>query len=130
MVVSQMRCAGLLEVCRIRKMGFPVRLLTENFIERYSMLEPAMRNASELLQELVKKGAITSDGFALGKTKVFLRDALRNHLDGLRDACLMGIVIKIQTVGRRFVVQLRYATYQRIVTCLHEVVKKRIFHAC
>jgi|MDSY01.1.fsa_nt_gb hypothetical protein len=127
MVVSQMRCAGLLEVCRIRKMGFPVRLLTETFFERYSMLDPAATSASEMLESLTQQGSITVDGYAIGTTKIFLRDAFRDHLESLRDDCLMSIVIRIQRTGRRFVVRKRYLVHLRTVAKLRTVVADRNF---
>jgi myosin heavy subunit len=37
MVVSQLRYSGLLEVCRIRKLGFPIRRDNEEFYRRYKV---------------------------------------------------------------------------------------------
>jgi len=38
MVQAQMRCAGVLEVCRIRRVGFPYRLQFAHFLRRYGCL--------------------------------------------------------------------------------------------
>ena len=45
-VLQQAVCAGLLEVCRIRKLGFPVRLTPETFFERYLPLSRTTRSVN------------------------------------------------------------------------------------
>jgi len=42
-VLGQMRCAGVLEVCRIRRFGFPFRLAFAPFATRYWPLAPRAR---------------------------------------------------------------------------------------
>ena len=70
MALSQLRYSGLLEVCRIRKLGFPVRRDNEEFFKRYRVIEPSAKDLSSMLEKLKATGKLPDGQFALGKTKV------------------------------------------------------------
>lgn len=55
MMLEQLRYSGLLEVCTIRKMGFPIRRVFDEFLQRYGCISPSATNIDALLQDLVQK---------------------------------------------------------------------------
>ena len=59
MVLSQLRYAGLLEVCRIRQVGYPVRREFEPFMRLYGACAPGANDIDALLAALVADGTLT-----------------------------------------------------------------------
>lgn len=55
MMLEQLRYSGLLEVCTIRKMGFPIRRVFDEFLQRYGCISPSATSIDALLHELVQK---------------------------------------------------------------------------
>lgn len=55
MMLEQLRYSGLLEVCTIRKMGFPIRRVFDEFVQRYGCISPSAPSIDTLLSDLVKK---------------------------------------------------------------------------
>lgn len=74
-VLKQLRCAGVLETIRIRQHGFSHRLTFGDFLKRYCFLafgfnEKVMASRENCRQLLIR---LKMDGWALGKSKVFLK---------------------------------------------------------
>ncbi|XP_056145205.1 unconventional myosin-X [Lampris incognitus] len=87
-VLNQLRYSGMLETVKIRRAGFPVRRTFQDFQSRYMMIlrnkfpsEDARGCCSELLlrHDKMKKE------WQLGKTKVFLKEALEQRLEKERE---------------------------------------------
>lgn len=55
MMLEQLRYSGLLEVCTIRKMGFPIRRMFDEFMQRYGCISPSATGIDSLLSDLVQK---------------------------------------------------------------------------
>ena len=74
-VVEQLRYTGVLETCHIRKKGYSHRMLFEEFIERYRVLDlnfgqkinRPFANCAQILESTRIRG------YQLGRSKVFLR---------------------------------------------------------
>lgn len=62
MMLEQLRYSGLLEVCTIRKMGFPIRRVFDEFMQRYGCISPSALNIDSLLSDLVQKVRVVSCG--------------------------------------------------------------------
>ena len=108
MVVNQMRCAGLLEVCRIRRVGFPVRLPFGDFYARYRHLDTGAPDHKLLLDSLEGRSVIGGEGYAIGNTKVFLRINTKDALEAERDKVLMSYILRVQTVARIYLCKIKY----------------------
>lgn len=67
MMLEQLRYSGLLEVCTIRKMGFPIRRHFEEFMQRYGCISPSATNLDALLQDLVNKVRAKLDRLRAGR---------------------------------------------------------------
>uniref|UniRef100_A0A1A8AQH0 Myosin X-like 3 n=1 Tax=Nothobranchius furzeri TaxID=105023 RepID=A0A1A8AQH0_NOTFU len=87
-VLNQLRYSGMLETVKIRKAGFPVRRTFKDFFSRYKMI---LRNKIHLddekhrCSELLSMHDKTKKEWQLGKTKVFLKEALEQRLEKERE---------------------------------------------
>uniref|UniRef100_A0A3Q3KXQ5 Myosin X, like 3 n=1 Tax=Mastacembelus armatus TaxID=205130 RepID=A0A3Q3KXQ5_9TELE len=87
-VLNQLRYSGMLETVKIRKAGFPVRRTFKDFYSRYKMIlrnknpsDDEKQRCSELLTLYDK----AKKEWQLGKTKVFLKEALEQRLEKERE---------------------------------------------
>ena len=128
LMMGQLRCAGVLEVCRIRQVGYPSRRPFAQFEHRYGALAKdglagaaagtagtagTAASATALCERLVAQGALGKEpaagggggggGWAVGKTKVFLRANAQAALDLARDAVLESFVVRLQCGSRRYI---------------------------
>lgn len=115
LVLHQLRCNGVLEGIRICRVGFPNRILFEQFREQYKLLAPNLiqnvsdhRQACEILLKSVR--GLNPQKFQIGRTKVFFKAGTLGLLEEQRDIRLSEIVTKIQAsclclIARRKVLQ-------------------------
>ncbi|XP_023806410.1 unconventional myosin-X [Oryzias latipes] len=87
-VLNQLKYSGMLETVKIRKAGFPVRRTFKDFYCRYKILlesksgsDDEKQRCSEILILLDKD----KKEWKLGKTKVFLKEALEQRLEKERE---------------------------------------------
>uniref|UniRef100_A0A8C7XTN3 Unconventional myosin-X n=1 Tax=Oryzias sinensis TaxID=183150 RepID=A0A8C7XTN3_9TELE len=87
-VLNQLKYSGMLETVKIRKAGFPVRRTFKDFSCRYKILlesksgsDDEKQRCSEILILLDKD----KKEWKLGKTKVFLKEALEQRLEKERE---------------------------------------------
>ncbi|KAJ7346032.1 hypothetical protein JRQ81_001982, partial [Phrynocephalus forsythii] len=87
-VLKQLRYSGMLETVKVRRAGFPVRRLFQDFLLRYKMLLKN-RSSSDEAKATCKAFLQTYDlaqrEWKLGKTKVFLKEALEQKLEKARE---------------------------------------------
>ncbi|KAH8062087.1 hypothetical protein JL720_13292 [Aureococcus anophagefferens] len=130
MVQSQMRCAGVLEVCKIRRAGFPFRSKFADFERRYHYIDVAAKGCPSLVAGLEKQRILVSGEWALGKTKVFLRAAARDKLEAARERALEKIMLHAQACGRRYLARCRLCTWLRLTRKLAAAVASCDVEAC
>ncbi|XP_068603891.1 myosin-IIIa [Brachionichthys hirsutus] len=94
-VLLQLRYTGVLETAKIRRQGYSHRILFANFIKRYAILafhaheEPAATQEScAAILERVKL-----EGWAMGKTKVFLKYYHVEHLNLMLQQATQRVVL-------------------------------------
>ncbi|GMT32791.1 hypothetical protein PFISCL1PPCAC_24088, partial [Pristionchus fissidentatus] len=80
LVVRQLRNSGMFDAIRIRRAGYPIRHEYQSFIARYRVLLKGKRrfSSSDLrsIASAICEGVLGAKAdFALGETKVFLKDA-------------------------------------------------------
>ncbi|KAJ8601424.1 hypothetical protein CTAYLR_005941 [Chrysophaeum taylorii] len=115
MMLEQMCYSGLLEVCRIRKMGYPVRHDFGSFVKRYTCLAPGTNDLDGLVDLLVMNDLLAKSQWAKGKTKIFMRTHQAFKLDLARDEALAAIVTVIQKIARRAIHRKRFRDMKLIV---------------
>ncbi|XP_061579633.1 unconventional myosin-X [Cololabis saira] len=87
-VLNQLRYSGMLETVKIRKAGFPVRRTFKDFCGRYKMiLQTKIRSDDDkhCCSELLALHDRARTEWQLGKTKVFLKEALEQRLEKERE---------------------------------------------
>lgn len=108
-VLKQLRCTGVLETIRIRQHGFSHRFTFADFLKQYCFLAfgfnekvPANRENCRLLLVRMKM-----DGWALGKSKVFLKYYHVEFLVKLYEEHIRKVVL-IQACVRRWLAKIKY----------------------
>ncbi|KAA0155260.1 hypothetical protein FNF27_01564 [Cafeteria roenbergensis] len=125
-MLDQLRNAGLLEVCRIRQIGFPVRKSFDDFLFRYRCLDlTAAADHTTLLAALEAKGVAKKGQWAIGHSKVFMRNQQQNDFEEFREESLKGVVTHMTTIARRFICRCRYIRYQAILAGISAALKTR-----
>ncbi|XP_052012908.1 myosin-IIIa [Apodemus sylvaticus] len=113
-VLLQLRCTGILETARIRRLGYSHRILFANFIKRYYVLcyksseEPPV--SPDTCATILEKAGL--DNWALGKTKVFLKYYHVEQLNLMRKEAIDKLVL-IQASIRAFLGARRYQELQQ-----------------
>eukprot|EP01029_Cantina_marsupialis_P007646 TRINITY_DN185_c0_g4_i1.p1 TRINITY_DN185_c0_g4~~TRINITY_DN185_c0_g4_i1.p1 ORF type:complete len:2063 (-),score=796.14 TRINITY_DN185_c0_g4_i1:239-6427(-) len=125
MILNQLRYAGLLEVCRIRQVGYPVRKSFDDFHFRYRCLAPNSTDHIQLSEALVEQGILKEGEWAFGRSKVFMRNIMQQDLEAAREDALTDIVIRIQKNVRRLLERIRYNHFSEIREGLREAVTIR-----
>ncbi|XP_032682960.1 myosin-IIIb-like isoform X2 [Odontomachus brunneus] len=108
-VVKQLRYTGVLETIRIRQNGFSHRIPFNEFLKRYCFLafgydERVIANRETCRLLLIR---LKMDGWALGKTKVFLKYYHVEFLSKLYEEQLKKIII-VQACVRRWLAKMKF----------------------
>ncbi|XP_058807301.1 myosin-IIIb-like isoform X2 [Phymastichus coffea] len=108
-VIKQLRYTGVLETIRIRQNGFSHRILFNEFLKRYCFLafgwdERVIANRDNCRLLLVR---LKMDGWALGRTKVFLKYYHVEFLSKQYEEQLRKIVM-VQACVRRWLAKIRF----------------------
>ncbi|KAL4491294.1 hypothetical protein ABPG72_021680 [Tetrahymena utriculariae] len=119
-VHRQIKCAGLLEAIKIRKCGFSLRFKHRDFLLRYSTLlshQVISKSPQDKCQKIIdlafknqglkqQKQKLKSEEllFAIGKTKIFLKEAMRDILEN---------ELKILHGEKAVIIQKNYKAYQQ-----------------
>ncbi|XP_019889251.2 myosin-IIIb isoform X2 [Ooceraea biroi] len=108
-VVKQLRYTGVLETIRIRQNGFSHRIPFSEFLKRYCFLafgydERVIANRDNCRLLLIR---LKMDGWALGKTKVFLKYYHVEFLSKQYEEQLKKIIM-IQSCVRRWLAKMRF----------------------
>ena len=69
--LRQLQYRGLLEVIRIRRAGYPVRMTPTQFYGRYAVIDGKAKDPKGLINSVGIK-----DQWQIGKTKFFFRDGM------------------------------------------------------
>eukprot|EP00904_Undaria_pinnatifida_P002449 jgi/Undpi1/12204/HiC_scaffold_5.g01880.m1 len=125
MMLEQLRYSGLLEVCTIRKMGFPIRRMFDEFMQRYGAISPSASNIDSLLYDLVQKGVLDEMKFAKGHSKVLMKNEQASALDIAREKVLEKYALMLQRLARGFIVRRRLLFMRKVLKGLHEAIAKR-----
>ncbi|XP_076034447.1 STKc_myosinIII_N_like and MYSc_Myo21 domain-containing protein ninaC isoform X2 [Oratosquilla oratoria] len=108
-VEKQLRYAGVLETVQIRQHGFSHRILFSDFLRRYCFLafnfDERVVASKENCRLLLLR--LKMDGWALGKTKVFLKYYHVEYLSKLYERQIRRVIM-VQSSVRRWLARIRY----------------------
>ena len=112
MVVEQLRYSGVLEVVRIRRQGYPVRLRFLKFVKQFevllsgspcAMVSEADYKDEKLLQiacAFIGEHYLEADQYQIGRTKIFLRDGVLEECKAAVKEFYNDTAAKIQALFR------------------------------
>ncbi|CCK70230.1 uncharacterized protein KNAG_0D04910 [Huiozyma naganishii CBS 8797] len=148
MVLSQLRACGVLETIKISCAGFPSRWTFKEFVARYYFLvdyavwlpymtdgEEEQRNLLELIQQILTTTIDDDMTYQIGKTKIFFKAGMLAFLEGIRNAKLAALSVKIQKKIRAKKTRVWYldtttaiSKTQNLVRCnlVREVIQRKL----
>ncbi|KAF7691114.1 unconventional myosin-XV isoform X1 [Silurus meridionalis] len=116
LVSTQLRYSGILDTIRIRRQGYPIRILFDVFLFRYKSLlglkqaPPATgENCVIMLRKLCP---VRSGAFEVGITKLFLKEDIYYMLESKRDRVRHVAALTLQRYTRMFFVRKRYKAFR------------------
>ncbi|CAI5718302.1 unnamed protein product [Peronospora farinosa] len=146
MVVSQLRCAGVIEAIRISRVAYPNRLLLEELMDKFWVFDVKQRNTDVSVKQrcetLMKKMELSSpEQYQIGFSRIYFRygileqmedkkairlDLQARHLQHymrgfccrLRFLCKLQAIVKLQSVARCVITMNRYQSFKTAVTLL------------
>ncbi|KAM9459633.1 unconventional myosin-VIIb-like [Salvelinus alpinus] len=102
--IRQLRYSGMIDTIKIRKLGFPIRHTFKQFLQRYRVLlnttvcDPKTESAAACCNAICKAVITGQDGWKIGTTKIFLKDAHDSLLERERERELNRKALIIQRV--------------------------------
>ena len=134
-VQRQLRCAGMLEAIRIRKNGFGVRRIHQEFLDKYRIIL-GKKGRPEGIQDvklLLEKMSFIPDLkpymgkdkglWALGRTKLFMKEDLLVHMDKALYSSLKKYIQRIQRCYRKYLMRNRLKKMKKIMSIAKSVKK-------
>ncbi|CAL8308382.1 unnamed protein product [Lota lota] len=97
LVLQQLRYTGMLETVRIRRSGYGAKYTFQEFIEHFRVLLP--KNATDSREDisvLFQKMGMDPTTYQIGKTKVYLKELERQHLQDTLHKDVMSKIIFLQ----------------------------------
>ncbi|XP_039995229.1 unconventional myosin-IXAa isoform X5 [Xiphias gladius] len=112
LVLRQLRYTGMLETVRIRQSGYNIKYSFKDFVHHFCVLLPEGTSATrEGIQQCLDQLDLEPDGYQVGKTMVFLREAERQRLQALLHREVFRLIVTLQ---RRFRAQLERKQFVRM----------------
>lgn len=122
---DQLRYAGLVEVCRIRKLGYPVRVDNDSFFRKFKCIYPNSKNLAELIKALVDNGELKEGEYAEGTSKFFMRTQMSADLELRREVSFAIVAVKVQSTIRRFLAKRKIAYFMKLIQNLKDGISSR-----
>ena len=120
-VVEQLRYAGVLEAIRVSRAGYPIRMIIEDFCDRYKILSK-QTTVEKLLEDIGSQG----DEYQIGKTRVFLRRDEYYKIETARNECIKQSCIIISSTFRKYRARKWYNNIKRQFIIFQSYIRKRI----
>ncbi|KJE90748.1 myosin-X [Capsaspora owczarzaki ATCC 30864] len=121
-VLNQLRYSGMLETVRIRRAGYPVRRVFDDFLYRYRVLGRGVKapNDIEKCKAVLRNYDPQGKDWQIGKTKVFLRESLEIVLEKKREDELAVVlrIIKSRVLG--YAIRRRFLKIRRAIVLIQK----------
>ncbi|QCD89251.1 DNA topoisomerase III [Vigna unguiculata] len=127
-VLQQLRCGGVMEAIRISCAGYPTRKTFDEFVQRFTILEPSVLKACPDEMTACKRllDRANLKDYQVGKTKVFLRAGQMAELDACRAEVLGLSASVIQRRARTYICRKQYVLLQLSAVELQRVAKGQL----
>ena len=118
-VIEQLKFAGVLEVIKISKAGYPIRMPYLDFIDTFFVIVNSKKSRKHIKQKskqwtetmLMKENLLKNIDYQFGKTKIFLKKKSYNQLQKKLFKYYYNSAKLIQKYSRRF---LQYKYYKNL----------------
>uniref|UniRef100_A0A8C5ERK2 Unconventional myosin-IXa-like n=1 Tax=Gouania willdenowi TaxID=441366 RepID=A0A8C5ERK2_GOUWI len=128
LVLRQLRYTGMLETVRIRQSGYNVKYDFKDFIHHFSVLLPGATRASrDDIQQSLDQLDLRADGYQVGKTKVFLREAERQRLQASLHQEVLRLIVTLQQLFRARLDRKRFIRMREAAVCIQR--RWRLWHS-
>ncbi|GMF22979.1 unnamed protein product [Phytophthora fragariaefolia] len=126
MVVSQLRCAGVIEAIRISRVAYPNRLLLEELVDKFWVFDVQHRNTDvpvkKRCQALMEKMELSSpEQYQIGLSRIYFRYGILEQMEDKKAVRLDLQARHLQHYMRGFSCRLRY------LRKLQAIVKLQVF---
>ncbi|XP_029126576.1 myosin-7 [Cajanus cajan] len=127
-VLQQLRCGGVMEAIRISCAGYPTRKSFDEFVQRFTILEPKVLKACPDEMTACKRllDRANLKDYQIGKTKVFLRAGQMAELDACRAEVLGRSASVIQRKVRTFLCRKHFILLKYSATELERVARGQL----
>ncbi|EQC36789.1 hypothetical protein SDRG_05622 [Saprolegnia diclina VS20] len=125
MVVSQLRCAGVIEAIRISRAAYPNRQTHEEFLAKFRLFVPAgPGKPREKCEQLMTKLKLTSPAqYQMGWTKIYFQLGVLEELEDRRKKFLDKKARFLQKIMKGFTQRIKYLRQLRAIVKLQSVIR-------
>ncbi|XP_039255307.2 unconventional myosin-X-like [Styela clava] len=125
-VLNQLKYSGMLETVRVRRAGFPVRRIFQDFADRYWMVKNFKvlpNNPQDTSREVLVVIDDTMKLWKLGKTKVFMKEILEQKLEKVRLEKVNKAAVIVQATLRAVACRKRFLKMKKLIIHVQRHVK-------
>jgi myosin-5 len=124
-VLEQLRCTGLLGVCRIRQVGYPMRMPLEKFFTQFKALarNDKIDTIDELIADLVEQNILQEGAWAKGRDKIFFKGGDALDLESFKERRDWAVVT-MSRMGRGMLGRLRIKKVMDAIAQLESGIKE------
>ncbi|KAK2853741.1 hypothetical protein Q5P01_006402 [Channa striata] len=121
LVLRQLRYTGMLETVRIRQSGYNIKYSFKDFVHHFCVLLPAGTSATrEGIQQCLDQLDLEPDGYQVGKTMVFLREAERQQLQALLHREVLRLIVLLQRRFRAHLERKQFVRMREAAICIQK----------
>uniref|UniRef100_A0A670KFA6 Myosin IXB n=1 Tax=Podarcis muralis TaxID=64176 RepID=A0A670KFA6_PODMU len=119
LVLQQLRYTGMLETVRIRQSGYSAKFTFQDFVNQFQVLLPKSAKAcKEEIAALLTKLQLGAGSYQIGKTKVFMKEAVRQVLQDTLHKEVIRKIIVLQSWLRMVLERRRFLRAQQAAVTL------------
>jgi myosin heavy subunit len=131
MVLEQLKYGGVVQAVQISRAGFPIRIDLSEFVQDYGGLIPITRFVSNDARKRVEAVMTKLDlffkfpsgSYAVGKSRIFLKQSVFDTLAHARTQMLARAVVKVQAFLRMVVARREYHTLKAALVSVQSVIR-------
>ncbi|XP_031704301.1 unconventional myosin-IXAa isoform X5 [Anarrhichthys ocellatus] len=121
LVLRQLRYTGMLETVRIRQSGYNIKYSFKDFVHHFSVLLPECTSATrDGIQQSLDQLDLEPDGYQVGKTMVFFREAERQRLQAVLHAEVLRRIVALQQRFRALLERKQFVRMREAAICIQK----------
>ncbi|XP_055010992.1 unconventional myosin-IXAa isoform X4 [Boleophthalmus pectinirostris] len=121
LVLRQLRYTGMLETVRIRQSGYHSKYSYKDFVQHFRVLLPEGTRASkECIQQCLQHLSLSKDGYQVGKTMVFFREAEKQKLQALLHSEVLRLIVSLQRRFRAHLERKHFCRMREAAVCIQK----------